>query len=167
MDVSLVQSFHLLVELKTFQAHRSQRLFVDAYTPSALCGRNWVRGNRHLFLFYSKRSLLSSPRSSRHSDAGSTPRYQHVIPSARATDITEVPLGIVSFLEIEEKYRCTWMPRIESAHEALKQQTRLGQCLQEFATAAGHGSRSSGCSGSGAAKDSHCPYRGQTRTWDP
>ena len=42
MDVSLVQSFHLLVELKTFQAHGSQRLFMDAYAPSALCDRNWV-----------------------------------------------------------------------------------------------------------------------------
>jgi hypothetical protein len=42
----------LLVELKTFEAHGSQRLFVDAYAPSTLCGRNWVRGNRHLSLFY-------------------------------------------------------------------------------------------------------------------
>ena len=36
MDVSLVQSFHLLVELKTFQAHGSQRLFVDACAERAL-----------------------------------------------------------------------------------------------------------------------------------
>jgi hypothetical protein len=49
MDVSLVQSFHWFVELKTFQARRSQRLFVDAQAPSALCGRNWVGGKRHLF----------------------------------------------------------------------------------------------------------------------
>jgi hypothetical protein len=59
MDVPLVQSFHLLVELKTFQAHGSQRLFVDAYAPSALCGRNWVRGKRHCFHFTSKRLLLA------------------------------------------------------------------------------------------------------------
>jgi hypothetical protein len=47
MDVSLVQSFHLFVKLKTFQTNGSQRLFVDAYAPSALYGRNWVSGNSH------------------------------------------------------------------------------------------------------------------------
>jgi hypothetical protein len=56
MDVSLVQGFHLLVELKTFEAHGSQRLFMDAYAPSVLCGRNWVRANRHLLYFTSKRN---------------------------------------------------------------------------------------------------------------
>jgi len=58
MDVSLVQSFHLFVKLKTFQTNGSQRLFVDAYAPSALCDRNWVRDNRHLFRFTPKRLLL-------------------------------------------------------------------------------------------------------------
>jgi hypothetical protein len=63
MDVSLVQSFHLFVELKTFKAHGSKRLFVDAYTPSTLCGRKWVSRNRHLFLFYFETQLVIGPRS--------------------------------------------------------------------------------------------------------
>jgi hypothetical protein len=58
MDVSLVQSFHLFVKLKTFQTNGSQRLFVDAYAPSALYGRNWVSGNSHFFYFTPKRLLV-------------------------------------------------------------------------------------------------------------
>ena len=54
-------------------------------------------------LFYSGTQLVIESQVVQAFCAGSTPRYQHVIPSARATDITEVPLGIVSFLEIEEK----------------------------------------------------------------
>jgi len=72
MDVSLVQSFHLFVKLKTFQTNGSQRLFVDAYAPSALCDRNWVRDNRHYFYSTSTGTLLSGRRSSRNSEAGST-----------------------------------------------------------------------------------------------
>src|SRR5665213_1369361 len=98
MDVSLVQSFHLLVALKTFEAHGSKRLFVDAYTPSALCGRNWMRGNRHLFLFYFETHLLIAS----HLVRGILIQDRC---HARATDITEV------LLEIEEKDRCAWMPR--------------------------------------------------------
>jgi hypothetical protein len=59
MDVSLVQSFHLFVELKTFKAHGSERLFVDAYAPSALCSRNWVSGNCHFFI-YSETQFIGS-----------------------------------------------------------------------------------------------------------